>query len=275
MASSSAGSAARSDRILRSVSRPPGSRRLPMPWSLNQSREPELMDDPSIAEADHLNALSALATINAVSRTSARLAAAVGALLAAPAAASPGRLTVVDVACGGGDVTIDLARRLSARRGGRDEIRVIGVDVSPRAIERARAAAVRAGADARFEVRDVLTASLPPCDVAVSSLFLHHLDDDPACRLLESMATSARRGIVVSDLLRSRLGLGLAVVGTMLLSSSRVARIDGPRSVRAARTPAEYRRLLATAGLGAATIRRVWPERVEIVWRRAGAEPSP
>jgi hypothetical protein len=102
----------------------------------------------------------------------------------------------------------------------------------------------------------------------VSSLFLHHLDDPAACRLLRSMAAAARVGVVVSDLVRSRIGLGLAVVGTTLLSSSRVARVDGPLSVRAARTPFEYRRLCDAAGLDAATIHRVWPERVMIRWRR-------
>lgn len=235
-----------------------------MPWSLPLSRAAELMDDPEIAEADHLHALSALARINLVSRTAAQLTKAVGELL--DGSPCPGDCTVVDVACGGGDVTLDLARRLRCPAGGGP--RVLGVDVSPRAIERARAVAGHRGSDAAFEPRDVLADGCPPCDVAVSSLFLHHLDDAAACRLLRSMATAVRVGIVVSDLVRSRIGLGLAVVGTTLLSSSRVARVDGPLSVRAARTPAEYRRLCDAAGLDAATIRRVWPERVMIRWRR-------
>jgi 2-polyprenyl-3-methyl-5-hydroxy-6-metoxy-1,4-benzoquinol methylase len=235
-----------------------------MPWSLPLSRAAELMDDPQIAEAEHLHALSALARINLVSRTAARLAKAVGELL--DGSPCPGDCTVVDVACGGGDVTLDLASRL--RRSGRGSARVLGVDVSPRAIARSQAAASRRGGSAVFEVRDVLADGCPPCDVAVSSLFLHHLDDPAACRLLRSMAAAARVGVVVSDLVRSRIGLGLAVVGTTLLSSSRVARVDGPLSVRAARTPFEYRRLCDAAGLDAATIHRVWPERVMIRWRR-------
>ena len=78
-------------------------------------------------------------------------------------------------------------------------------------------------------------------------------------------------GFVVSDLIRSQLGLALALLGTSVLSRSRVARIDGPLSVRAARTPEEYRQLLDAAGLAAATIRRTWPERVLITWRREAA----
>jgi 2-polyprenyl-3-methyl-5-hydroxy-6-metoxy-1,4-benzoquinol methylase len=227
------------------------------------------MDDPGLAESEHLHALSALARINAVSRTAARLAAEVRHLLAD--AQTPA--TVVDVACGGGDVTIGLARRLARAMGG-GRVRVVGVDISPRAVERSRIAAARRGIDVAFEACDVLAGGCPPCDVAVSSLFLHHLDDEAACRLLRGMAAAARHGIVVSDLVRSRIGLGLAVVGTTILSSSRVARVDGPLSVRAARTPAEYRALCNAAGLGSATIRRGWPERVVIRWRRSRPEAS-
>ncbi|MFM7207389.1 MAG: methyltransferase domain-containing protein [Planctomycetaceae bacterium] len=223
------------------------------------------MDDPAIAEPDHLHALSALARINLVSRTAARLAEGVRDLLAGRP--SPRACTIVDVACGGGDVTLDLARRL--QRVATCDAQVIGIDVSPRAIARSQAAAIRRGSVVRFDVRDVLVDGCPPCDVAVSSLFLHHLDDATATRLLRGIAAAARLGIVVSDLLRSRLGLGLAVIGTTILSSSRIARMDGPLSVRAARTPAEYRRLCDAAGLESATIRRVWPERVVIRWLRS------
>jgi SAM-dependent methyltransferase len=241
-----------------------------MPWPLAQCRVPELMDDPALDEREHLQALAALARINALSRTAAWLAAGVRTMLPAPphtGTAAP--FTVVDVASGGGDVTIDVARRL--RRNGLDGpgIRVIGIDFSNRAVARSRAVAASRGIDAAFEKSDVLANGCPPCDVAVSSLFLHHLDDDTACGLLASMAGAARHGIVVSDLVRSRVGLGLAIVGTTVLCSSRIARIDGPSSVRAARTPPEYRRLCAAAGLDGATIRRVWPERVILQWRRS------
>ena len=228
------------------------------------------MDDPALAEADHLRALVALGTINTLSLTAARLAGGIVAL-AGKKHDSVAGLEVVDVASGGGDVTIDLARRLESARW--RTVSVTGLDISPRALERARALAGRRGRQATFTRRDVTVDGCPPCDVAVSSLFLHHLDDDAARQLLLVMAAAARCGIVVSDLIRSRSGLLLAHVATMVLTRSRVARVDGPLSVRAARTVTEYRALLASAGLGGATVRRVWPERVVIVWRAVGKEP--
>ena len=242
-----------------------------MLWSLPQSRQPELMDDPAIAEADHVHALRALARINAVSRTANGIAAAVERILAGDASHTDEPI-VVDVACGGGDVTLDIARRLRCR--GLRSVRVVGIDISPRAVERSRALAARSGVAATFEVRDVLADGCPPCAVAISSLFLHHLDDATAARLLGSMASASRCGVVVSDLIRSRMGLTLAVVGTAILSSSRVVRVDGPLSVRAARTPDEYRTLCTAAGLRGAAIHRAWPERVRIEWRR-GSQKLP
>lgn len=231
------------------------------------------MDDPALAEAEHLHALHALARINAFSRTARQLAAAVAGIVTAAGGRRREPLTVVDVGCGGGDVTVAVARRLGrmTRAGSLGPVHVIGLDVSPRAVHRSGELAARSGVAATFDVRDVIAAGCPPCDVAITSLFLHHFDDSTASRLLRSMSEQARHGVVISDLIRSRVGLALAVAGTRLLSGSRIARVDGPLSVRAARTPAEYRGLCDASGLRGASIRRTWPERVLIRWDRATA----
>lgn len=237
-------------------------------WSLPPSREPELMDDPRLSEAEHVIALGALARINAVSWTAGRLARAVVARLDTSGLPAAGPVRVIDIACGGGDVTVGLAARLgrvAAARGWAPPD-VLGIDRSDLAIDRARRLAAARRVNARFLVADVTADASPPCDVAVSSLFLHHLDDAAAIALLAALAATARRGVVISDLVRSRLGLALAVLGTTLLARSRVARVDGPRSVRAARTPAEYRSLCTAAGIRGATVRRTWPERVLVEW---------
>jgi len=252
-------------------------------WTIPQSRQPELMDDPSLPAADHFRALDALSRINALSLTAAQIAAAVGRLLdsAGRRTDDPRPVEIVDVACGGGDVTAAVGRRIARRAGGfgRGPVHVTGLDVSPRALDHARQHARVATSPAvtdtvSFAVRDVVADGCPACDIAICSLFLHHLDDAAAVRVLTAMAAAARVGLIVSDLVRSRTGLVLARLGTLVLSGSRVARVDGPLSVRAARTPAEYRRLLDHAGLRSATVRRIWPERVLIAWARDPAEAT-
>lgn len=235
-------------------------------WSIAPSRSPELMDDPALDAHEHLAALHALGTINALSRTASTLARAV-IRLAASSRRSDGPLHVVDVACGGGDVTVALARRLGP------SYHVTGIDMSPRAAARAAEhAATRAVKNVSFEVRDVLAGGCPDCDVAVSSLFLHHLDDDTAAATIRTLAAAAALGGVVSDLVRSRRGLLLAHLVTRVLTRSRVAQVDGPLSVRAARTLPEYRLLMERAGLSATRIAAIWPERVLITWRHPTLE---
>jgi len=71
---------------------------------------------------------------------------------------------------------------------------------------------------------------------------------------------------VFSDLLRTRFGLFLAQLGTRVLSRSSIAQIDGPLSVKAARTVEEYHRLFREAELAVPTLRRAWPERICVMW---------
>src|SRR5262249_21024325 len=143
-------------------------------------------------------------------------------------------LRLIDVASGAGDVPVRLWRR--ARRAGRDW-HVRGCDLSPLAVDYARARAERARAAGSFFVHDALAEPFPAdCDAATCSLFLHHLDDDQACLLLRRLAgldgsTTRPRLVLVHDLTRSRTGLLLAHVAGQLLTRSDVVHTDGPRSV--------------------------------------------
>lgn len=250
------------------------------PWSIPRARQSELMDDPALPAAEHMQALDALARINMLSFTASQITRAITGMKPRrpPAQAATRHKTqpfqVVDVACGGGDVTVAIARRLGRRL---PAVQVTGLDISSRAVARAERHSRRrtGGAHVSFSVHDILADACPPCDIATVSLFLHHLDDDEAVHVLSSLARAARIGIVASDLLRNATGLTLAVVGTAVLSRSRVARVDGPLSVRAARTPDEYRTLLDRAGLQEATIHRGWPQRAILVWTRPDDQPSP
>jgi hypothetical protein len=85
------------------------------------------------------------------------------------------------------------------------------------------------------------------------------------------MARAAERLLLVQDLRRTRLGYILAWATLRVLTTSDVARTDGPTSVRAAFTVAEARRLTERAGLEGAEVSRCWPERFTIRWARRGS----
>jgi SAM-dependent methyltransferase len=219
------------------------------------------MDQPGLDRTEHARALRGLARLNAFSRTAARLWRPIE-RLSRENEQEP--LRVLDVASGGGDVALELARRASAA--GRN-IRIEGCDVSPRAVERARARARARRFGTRFFVLDVLSDPIPErYDVVVSTLFLHHLGEADALALLRRMSCSARRLVLVDDLIRSRLGYALAVGGCRILSRSRLVRHDGPASVAGAWTVEEARALAGEASMVGAVVDRHWPQRFLLSW---------
>src|SRR5262249_31322313 len=128
--------------------------------------------------------------------------------------------------------------------------------------------AQQARAAARFFVWNALADPLPPgYDIVTCSLFLHHLSEDQAVRLLQRMAQVAARLVLVNDLLRSFPGYLMASVGTRLLSTSPVVHTDGPLSVEAAFRLEEVLALAGKAGLQGATVGRRWPFRFLLTWR--------
>lgn len=181
---------------------------------------------------------------------------------------------IADIACGGGHVPVALAR-LAARDG--IETEIVGYDVSPVAVAYAAAHAARAGTRrVRFVRADALRGEVEGLfDVALTSLFLHHLADEEAAAVLGAMKRIGRRLVMVSDLKRTRLGYLMAWSGCRLLSRSRVFRVDGPRSVRSAYSIAEIRAVAGRAGLAGSTIAERWPQRFVLTWAADDGEAPP
>ncbi len=224
--------------------------------------QPEIMDQPNLDVSRHRQALRGLGRINLWSRTAK--------ILWRPLCqlhAELGRpLRVLDLACGGGDVLARLADK--AQHAGLP-MELIGCDISQRAVEYASQRASSGSVKLSFFVCDVLQEPLPTgFDVIICSLFMHHLTDEQCASLMNRMADRAERLVLVSDLVRSPLGLVLAHVGTRLLSLSPVVHFDGPRSVEGAYTCQEISCLAKNAGLIGATIVEHWPQRFLLSWSK-------
>lgn len=223
------------------------------------------MDQPGLNEARHRAALADLARINRLSRVAQSF---LPALAGLAGRLGRRRLTVLDVACGGGDVTLTLWRAARRRQLG---LEIEACDKSPVALAVARGRASAEAAPVQFFEHDLLEADFPGrYDAVLCSLLLHHLDERQAVVLLGRMAAAADHLVLVNDLVRSRAGHWLALAVTRLLTRSDVVRADGPQSVAAAWRPEEALRLAERAGLSGAVVRRCWPLRYLLAWESAG-----
>ncbi len=116
---------------------------------------------------------------------------------------------------------------------------------------------------------DVLQQPLPDdFDVIMCSLFLHHLSKEDAGSLIRKMADAAQQLVLISDLRRTWLGLGLAWAGSRLLTRSPIVHTDAVRSVAAAFMENEVVELAANNGLDGCVISQHWPQRWLLSWRK-------
>ncbi len=176
-----------------------------------------------------------------------------GAMRRLAAGASAGRsLLVIDVGGGRGDFARRLIRH-APRLG--HAVRVVVVDRDADLL----ALAVGTAHPGLSVVRADATA-LPfregSADVVTMSLTLHHLAPDAAVTSLGEMRAAARLGVVINDLLRTRLSLVLVWIATRLIARHWISRHDGPLSVRRAYSPDEIRTLAEKAGIRAPRIER-------------------
>jgi ubiquinone/menaquinone biosynthesis C-methylase UbiE len=102
-------------------------------------------------------------------------------------------------------------------------------------------------------------------DVVISSLFLHHFSSDDVINLLRSAYQCARRGIVMTDLVRGWLPLMAFKLITPVFARNYLTRHDGALSIRRAYTPSELYALACEAGLPHARIYSHWPWRMTLV----------
>lgn len=107
-------------------------------------------------------------------------------------------------------------------------------------------------------------------DFVVASQFLHHFSEAKIVELLKQWAKLARRGIIISDLVRHP----VAYHGTRLLTKLTTRNImtltDAPLSVRRAFTFKEWRELFCQADIGQVEMFSVFPFRMAAAVRLGG-----
>ncbi len=224
---------------------------------------PEEMDDEAIAPKDHIKALKGLARINLFSGAAHILWPAIEAL----AREMPDKpLRVLDIATGSGDIPTSLWKMARKKR---ILLEIAGCDKSSQALDFARTQAQEKGAQVLFFKLDIHHDEIPDgYDILISSLFLHHLENDKAVQFLKRMAKQAKRLVLVNDLTRTLLGFALAFLGTRLLTASPIVHTDGVLSAQAAFSLPEIKKAAHAAGLIEARVKRRWPSRFLLIWKK-------
>lgn len=217
--------------------------------------QPEVMDQPDLDPAAHHQALRALNRLNRASRSVDLILQALTPILARESRP----LRILDIATGGGDTPIALSRWAQEHH---HPLTIHGCDISPIALEHAKAAATREALDIHFFPLDAVSEPLPTgYDVMLFSLFLHHLTDE-ACISLLRKASQCTRHVIISDLHRSRVNLGIAYIASRVLTRSPVVHVDTLLSIRAAFTPLELRAIALQAGLRNVVVHKAFPVRL-------------
>jgi SAM-dependent methyltransferase len=197
-----------------------------------RSFDPELMDTEQVSFEEFQHCLRDLRRINLCTLAYRPTLTWLGRLVK-----QTGRkhLRILDVGFGYGDMLREI-HRWAAKRG--IEVELTGVDLNPWS---AKAAALATPPDVRIDYRTGdLFDSAPDtaCDVVISSLFTHHLDDKLLVRFLRWMDGHA------------------AMVAT--LPVNRLVVHDAPLSVARAFTGKDWERLLADANFAPGAVSVEW-----------------
>lgn len=143
--------------------------------------------------------------------------------------------TLLDIGCGGGDVSVMLSR-WAARDGLRLEITAI--DPDPRASRFAAERHPDAGVKFRQATAADLAAEGLSFDLVVSNHVLHHLAEDELPVFLAESAQLCRGRVIHNDLRRSPAAYALFFAGSWPFTGSYI-RQDGLTSIRRSYTAAE------------------------------------
>lgn len=224
----------------------------------------EIMDRPDLDPDQLIAALKGIGRLNRLSRADAVLWPPIH---NAVKTANPDQpLRILDIAAGAGDIARRLLRRAQKMR---LPLEIDVCDANNVAVALATKDAKRAQLEKvthAFQC-DILREPLPAdYDIIMGSQFLHHLTNSEALIVLQKMRNAARHSILLTDVLRTRLGYRLAYWAPRLFSRCTVIHIDGPLSIRAAFSLTEFQQLAKDADMHNATLQTHWPQRVLLQW---------
>jgi SAM-dependent methyltransferase len=153
---------------------------------------------------------------------------------------------IVDAGSGYGD-TLRRIEKWAHQRGIR--VRLTGCDLNPDSVAIASEASSETS---RIEwiAQDIFRyTSREPIDIAISSLFTHHLVEKDIIRFLKWLEENTRVGWFINDLSRAPIPYHLLKAFSKLAGLHPFVQHDGPVSIARAFVAEDWRRMCAAAGL--------------------------
>jgi SAM-dependent methyltransferase len=238
-------------------------------------QEEELMDLPSTSRKDFTEALHDIQWVNSnLGGVNVLLAELMQFIPAHPAGefsrSEQAPFTILDLGTGSADIPraiVNWARQQPSANP--INVQITAVDVHSVAVDVAR----QMGHDypeIHIVQADALTLDFADqsFDVVISSMFMHHLQNEEAVRLLQEMSRLCRRGFIVNDLERHPLAwLGIKALG-FLQGKGKIFQNDAPLSVLRGFTHAELIALKNAAGLPDLEIHHRRPYRWLLCWKK-------
>jgi len=175
---------------------------------------------------------------------------------------SPAPTSILDVGCGNGSNTLEIAKNYP-------NAQVIGIDISHDAIIQAQKFKDTYEQKHKYLLRNLsfqhrvspeLNEAGKSFDVVTATLLCHHLNDQELVQFLRSACAIARQAVIINDLDRHPIAYALFWLISPLFNN-RLIRYDGLISIKRSFTRQDWVAYLNAAGIA--------PDKYTITWRWA------
>lgn len=225
--------------------------------SHKRNNDPEWMDDPKLDEVTLQNAVDDINTVNnLLGGFKFMLQAVKKEVSKYPDQA----LVIVDAGCGDGEMLRYLEAHLN-----RENISFLGLDFAARSIEKARH---KSKGLSRLSFRESDILQINPaelqCDILISSLTMHHFDDEEIVSFLSKFKEITTKCIIINDLHRHRIAFLFFKYISPIFIKHEISKHDGLISIASGFKGRDFKKYAAAIGI--TNDRWTWKWSFRFIW---------